>query len=301
LKGAFNSIGADIAYAASEARFVDTMGSHFDLKLGSHTYTVVENGMKVTKTFIPDIVVRAYDIYTKDDVNGTTVTEAMIGVRKGTSNVLETVTFNAVGTEVYSTAVSGNILKDGVICAKNFFYNTTNAAVMIDTNGDGTTDYSLAPETFYWKMGTVNTTELALSYYVYLTGALEGKAEEGSYETNESAILYYKNWVGNDCQMPTVSPMMPWKSANVSYGFYLVNENGQPINAKQEVVSFANRVIVIPASVTNIAAGAFVRCNRLTVVTPAGSYAEQYCRDNWIVCNTQDYDKYVAEYEAYLQ
>ena len=248
LTNAFSAIGTEIAYAASEARFVDTMGSHFDLKLGNHTYKVIENGMEVTKTFIPDIVVRAYDIYTKDDVNGTTVTEDMIGVRKGTSNVLETVTFNAAGTEVYSTAVSGNILKNDVIYAKTFFYNTTATAVMIDTNGDGTTDYSLAPETFYWKMGTVNTTELALSYYVYLTGALEGKAAEGSYETNESAILYYKNWVGNDCQMPTVSPLMPWGSANVSYGFYLVNEYGQPINAKREVVSFANRVIVIPAA-----------------------------------------------------
>ena len=253
LNNAFTAIGGEIAYAASEARFVDTMGAHFDLKLGNHTYTVIENGMPETRTSIPDIVVRAYDIYTRDDVRAGLIDEAMIGVRKGTSNELEKVTFNDDGTEVYSTAVSGdikiNILKDdGVIYAKNFFYNTTATAVMIDTNGDGTTDYSLAPETFYWKMGTVNTTELALSYYVYLTGALEGKAEEGSYETNESAILYYKNWVGNDCQMPTVSPVMPWGSANVSYGFYLVNEYGQPINAKREVVSFANRVIVIPAA-----------------------------------------------------
>ena len=247
LNNAFSAIGGEIAYAASEARFVDTMGSHFDLKLGEHTYTVIENGMPETKTFKPDIVVRAYDIYTRDDVRAGLIDEAMIGVRKGTYNELEKVTFD--GTEVNSTAVSGNILKDdGVIYAKNFFYNTTATAVMIDTNGDGTTDYSLAPETFYWKMGTVNTTELALSYYVYLTGALEGKAAEGSYETNESAILYYKNWVGNDCQMPTVSPLMPWGSANVSYGFYLVNEYGQPINAKREVVSFANRVIVIPAA-----------------------------------------------------
>lgn len=60
------------------------------------------------------------------------------------------------------------------------------------------------------------------------------------------------------------------------------------------------RVVVIPASVTNIAEGVFEKCNRVTIVTPAGSYAEQYCKDNWIVCNTKDYDKYVAEYEALL-
>lgn len=60
------------------------------------------------------------------------------------------------------------------------------------------------------------------------------------------------------------------------------------------------RVVIIPASVTSIAPGVFENCNRVTIVAPAGSYAEQYCRDNWIVCNTKDYDKYVAEYEALL-
>lgn len=86
-----------------------------------------------------------------------------------------------------------------------------------------------------------------------------------------------------------------------SLEFVYIRE-GAAVNIKRDDIFSRNlRVIVIPASVTNIAAGAFEKCNHLTVVTPAGSYAEQYCRDNWIVCNTQDYDKYVAEYEAYLQ
>lgn len=249
LNNAFTNIGSEIAYAATEARFVDTMGTQFDLQLGDHKYKVVENDREVEKTISPEIVVRAYDIYTREDVNAGTVDESKIGVRTGTSSKLETVTFNAAGTEAYSDKLSGNILIGGVICAQTFFYNTSETtAVMIDTDGDGKTDFSLAPETFYWNLGTVNTKELALSYYVYLTGSLEGTREAGSYPTNESAILHYKNWVGNECQVATVSPVMPWKEANVSYGFYLVNENGQPINAAQEVVPFANRVIVVPAT-----------------------------------------------------
>ncbi|MBR3763967.1 MAG: leucine-rich repeat domain-containing protein [Clostridia bacterium] len=60
------------------------------------------------------------------------------------------------------------------------------------------------------------------------------------------------------------------------------------------------KVAIIPASVTSIHEDAFAACNKLVIVTPAGSYAEQYAREHWIVCNTQDYDQYVAEYEALL-
>lgn len=115
----------------------------------------------------------------------------------------------------------------------------------IDTNGDGTVDYSLAAETFYWKVGTITTYELALSYYVYLTDAMSGK-EAGSYPTNESAVLYYTNYLGKeDCYKTTVSPVLAWKAANVSYAFYLVNSDGQPVNANGDVVTFANKVTIV--------------------------------------------------------
>ena len=104
----------------------------------------------------------------------------------------------------------------------------------------------LAPETFYWKMGTINQTELALSYYVYLTGSMEGTREAGSYPTNESATLYYTNWLGNEAKKDTVSPVLAWKSANVSYAFYLVNATGEIIVNKSTGAtgSFANKVAV---------------------------------------------------------
>ena len=239
LTSAFAAIGNEIAYAATNARFVDTMGANYDLQMASSTYTLSDG---TTDTITPEIIVQAYDIYTKAD----NVAASEIGKRKGTSTVLETVTFNEGGTEAYSDKKSGNILIDGVICANTFWYNTTGSAVSIDTNGDGTNDYDLAPETFYWKMGTINQTELALSYYVYLTGSMEGTRDEGSYPTNESATLYYTNWLGNEARKDTVSPVLAWKSANVSYAFYLVDENGKIIVNKATGLtgSFANKVAV---------------------------------------------------------
>lgn len=239
LSNAFTAIGNEIAYAATNARFVDTMGANYDLQMASSTYTLSDGK---TKTITPEIIVQAYDIYTKAD----NVAESEIGKRKGTSTVLEKVTFNGDGTEAHSNMKSGNILIDGVICANTFWYNTTGNTVSIDTNGDGTNDYDLASETFYWKMGTINQTELALSYYVYLTGSMEGAREPGSYPTNESATLYYTNWLGNEAQKDTVSPVLAWKSANVSYAFYLVNEKGEIIVNKTtgRTGSFANKVAV---------------------------------------------------------
>ena len=239
LSNAFAAIGNEIAYAATNARFVDTMGANYDLQMASSTYPLSDG---TTDTITPEITVQAYDIYTAADG----VAESEIGKRKGTSTVLETVTFNEGGTEAYSDKKSGNILIDGVICANTFWYNTTGNTVSIDTNGDGTNDYNLAPETFYWKMGTINQTELALSYYVYLTGSMDGTREKGSYPTNESATLHYTNWLSNEVKKDTVSPVLAWKSANVSYAFYLVNEKGEIIVNKStgQTGSFVNKVAV---------------------------------------------------------
>jgi hypothetical protein len=55
---------------------------------------------------------------------------------------------------------------------------------------------------------------------------------------------------------------------------------------------------VIPADVTKIDAAAFKGCKYLTVYCPAGSYAEQYCLENFIACDTANYEAMVAYYEA---
>ena len=115
---------------------------------------------------------------------------------------------------------------------------------MIDSDLDGTEDYLLANESFYWRMGTINQHDMVLSYYVYLDGSMEGKLEPGIYNTNESATLYYTNWLGNDAYRETVSPQIAWQDASVRYAFYLVDKNGLPlVNQEMGMTgSFANRL-----------------------------------------------------------
>ena len=268
LNNAFNSIGNQIAYAATNARFVDQMGDDYNLQMGN--LLDLDNEQLVDKdgnVIENKIEIISYDIYTRQDYLNGTITEDKIGDRKGTYTILETVTFNVDGTEAYSDQVGGgttNILADGtqegyvkgVIYAKTFLYNTNTFGVAIEgvniptgVNSDGTTKGNtnvLPSETFYWKLGTVQTSELAMRYYVYLEGSMEGTREAGSYPTNEYATLYYDNYLGNPCYKETVSPVMAWASANVSYAFYLVDENGNIIvnQTTGQTGSFANKIAV---------------------------------------------------------
>ena len=287
LSNAFSAIGADIAYAAYNARFVDQMGPMYNLQMKSATYSVVVNGTTVNRTVDQVIEILTYDIYTKAEADaGQIPTGKNIGDRKGTFTVLETVRFSADGTKAYSdqvdtdgdgikgwtTSADGaiiyddgdNILADGtkegfvkgVIYAKSFIYNTNSAAVAVngvdiptgkDTSNLTTGSTNVLPsETFYWNMGTVQYSELAMRYNVYLTGSMEGTREAGSYATNEFATLYYDNYLGNPCYKDTVSPVMAWKEANVSYAFYLVDENGNIIvnQTTGETGTFANKIAI---------------------------------------------------------
>ena len=274
LNNAFTSIGNAIAYAAYNARFVDQMGENYNLQMKTSTYSVVDGDSTSNKTLAPKIEILTYDIYTKADADANQIPAGKhIGDRKLDANgkpiatVLETVTFSADGKEAYSDQIGGgtiNILADGtktgyvkgVIYAKTFLYNTNATDVAVEgvsiptgTKADGTTSGStnmLPSETFYWKLGTVQTSELAMRYYVYLDGSMEGHREAGSYPTNNYATLYYDNYLHNPCKKDTVSPVLPWKEANVSYAFYLVNNKGEIIvnQTTGETGSFANKIAI---------------------------------------------------------
>ncbi|MBQ6020009.1 MAG: hypothetical protein IJL26_07505, partial [Clostridia bacterium] len=167
--------------------------------------------------------------------------------RTGESETIEIVSFDRLGTEAYSDKIDGddtNILRNGVIYAKHFIYNGTQTAVPIDTDGDGVNDFSLASETFYWKIGIIEDTEYALKYWVYLTGSMEGERDSGSYPTNESAVLWYTNYLGHACYKETFSPVLAWEASTISYEFYLVNADGQPVNSAGVVVPFEQRVLI---------------------------------------------------------
>lgn len=291
LQHAFDAIGSEIAYAASNARFVDQMGDNYNLQLSTSKYKLTDG---TEKTVVPVIEILSYDIYTRDDFERGNCTENQIGVRKGTSRLLEVVKFSEDGEKAYSNIIDAdkdgipgvqvtkdaqgnnlytisdaddNILapkettetddkKDGVIYAQTFLYNTNPQAVQvvgvnIPTGKDsanlttGSTT-ELPSEAFYWKLGTVQSSELAMRYYVYLDGSMEGKRPAGSYPTNNFATLYYDNYVGKSCYKETVSPVLAWKEANVSYAFYLVNDDGKVIvnQTTGQTGTFANKIAV---------------------------------------------------------
>ncbi len=247
LDDAFTQISSDIRKAATNASFDDTMGEDYDIQLAKVDYQVKDSGGNVTnKSITPKITVKAYNVHKRSEYLAGTISEDKIGTRTNDEpEILETVFFSDDGTQAFIEGLVGgsNILIDGVIRAHTFYYNTTDEEKTV--NG-----ITIAPESFHWIIGDIGEKEVALGYYVYLTGSIEGKRPAGYYPTNESAVLNYTNWLGHKAYKDTVSPVMPWGAATVSYAFYLVDENGNVINsAGQQASSFANRVALTQPAV----------------------------------------------------
>ncbi len=232
----FKKIASEIALAASNSRFVDQMGSAFELQMNPVQWS--NNSKDDTVKNSTDITITTRPIYTQQDVDNGLCDTDDIGKPYGDGTTLESVSFifgsnatpdDKIPSSVTSTAKSGNILIDGVICAQYFFYNTTSTSKEI-TLADGS-KYNLPAETFYWNIGSINEAQFTLTYTVYLTGALNkgGAPAADSYETNNFAILYYDNYVGNSVSQSVASPTIAWSAAKVSYAFYLVNSEGKPV------------------------------------------------------------------------
>ena len=103
-------------------------------------------------------------------------------------------------------------------------------------------------EIITWKADKLDTTELALQYFVYLDNsagvAAANQVDAGTYPTNEYATLTYTNFKGTECQQYFPVPSLTWNGAQVTYVFYLVNENGQPVNRAGKVIPFAEAIYV---------------------------------------------------------
>ena len=251
LTDVFNSIAVSATQAATRAYYVDTMGPEYDLY--TRKTVVSENGEVIN--IDAETVIHVYE-YTLDPVTHK---------RTGNRTVLETVTISenpdgslkAISDKIYNiiTNEDGTFVpeypnifgSDGVITAKNFRYNTNkyvdeskDGSIKIDLTGDNVGDFSLPAESFFWILGPIGQTELVLDYNVYLEGALEGLRLPGVFETNTSAVLSYINYLGNNCTKATVSPELTWPGAVAGYGFYLVDENGNPISAEGAVTDFDN-------------------------------------------------------------
>ena len=254
----FATITASATNAATKAWYTDTMGDAYDL------LTTTTNGVT------PVIEVREYALdenhnrIQKKDENGQLVVDAN-NIPVYEYNVLEQikfdytdengVTYKAVSSAVFKSEITGEDQEvptltpidiwgdDGVIRGRYIYYNTNQdpdpkddnvvGAVKIDLTGDDVLDYTLAPETFLWIVGTIGITEQVLDYQVYLSGSDDEDPAEvppaGDYPTNKSAPLYYVNYRGKSVSLEPESPVFPWGKARMGYGFYLVNDEGKPI------------------------------------------------------------------------
>ncbi len=225
---AFRQIAHGINYAATEAVFEDQMGSTFDLQM--NPTVKVSNG--TTKTEDTSITVTSQAVYTTGDLTQGECTAEDVGKPKGTPVNVETVTFSESNGQIVAASNrktgTGNILVDGVIQAETFCYNTTTSPKTVTVGGK---ERVLPGETFAWNIDIINETQYTLSYVVYLSNAMgeNGGREAGSYDTNNYARLSYINHLGNSVEKSVASPTLAWKAANVSYVYYLVNEQGEPL------------------------------------------------------------------------
>ena len=139
-------------------------------------------------------------------------------------------------------------------------YNMTSGAYAAGTvNATNTsTDLILATPYFvynantkmlYWTVDKLDSYEYVLNYFLYLDNSAtevgyEKEIPATSYYTNHHAYVTYTNFNDNDCRQEFRKPNMTWNGAQASYVFYLVNEQGQPINNAGVVIDFANAIFV---------------------------------------------------------
>lgn len=214
LTAAFEKIGKEVLQAGTNATVRDTIGADYDLQIKPFNY--IDTAHPRETDFESSIEVRKYTV----DGNGN---------RTGAYETIEKVTFNAAGTEAYSTLKTGNIMTwDGenyTITAENFTYTSSN-------------------KRFVWKFDTIISDDMAIRFNVYLTGTREGSREGGLYDTNSWANLTYTNYLGTDCRLTFEKPALPWQNARVTYKFFLVDESGRPVNKDGALVNYANLTYV---------------------------------------------------------
>ena len=115
--------------------------------------------------------------------------------------------------------------------------------------------YNAATRELIWTLEKLDNKEVALRYYLYLESATIGTEEErepGTYPTNEEATLAYTNFQNNKVMQWFPEPQMTWNGAQVTYVFYLVNEQGKPVNRAGRVVPFSEAVYVTDLRTINV-------------------------------------------------
>lgn len=232
----FNELGHSLVYAGTNALVTDLVSTNFTLQ--TKGFDTNEDGV-VDQDAVIQILERqlvvASDIGKTLSIGGvdTVINETHLGmVVDGGEEVLATVTLDGDNYTAYSTALNESVDiwdgddQTGTITGKYFTYD-------------------FATKTFRWNIGNIEDTELALTYYAYLDGSLEGTLEKGIYPTNEQATLKYVDTGNKVVEREYPVPQVTWGKAAVTVRFYLVNENGQFVNrAGHTFTNPANRIFL---------------------------------------------------------
>lgn len=229
----YESLATQLRYAGTNAKVTDTIKSDFTLR----TTPFGTDG----NTISPTITVTAYDLYSSADG----VSDDLIGTRKeGSADVLETVTFSKDGSQAYSDQINNGTTP--------ILTESPDGSVVIEASTFTYTKDAEGVETFVWNIGNITDQEVALNYYAYLKGSMEGNCDAGVYDTNDNAILEYVDINGDYAKQEYPVPQVSWGSALTTIEYYLVNEDGQPVNTNGVVIPFANRITVGSSSTRTI-------------------------------------------------
>lgn len=277
LSSVFSSIAEEISAAATNIEVEDAIGKGYSLIFelpsaftdgegesaadygieGQEFYIeVLEYPLDSTtheRTGVANVKQRIY-------LNGTTVSKVMTGTIA--ANGSESLTEITDLTPVYAVAkegeksyydAQGNYVESG-----DGGHHMTSGVKVVAENGVLKylhTPYFTYDATFdtegklVWTVTSMSPdAETALRYFVYLNNSggadPEHQVKPGTYYTNKFANLNYTNHLGNECEQSFPVPQMTWNGAQVSYVFYLVNEDGVPVNRAGREVTFAEAVFV---------------------------------------------------------
>ena len=225
----FRGIGESIREAAVDVVVEDKIADEYTMNFALPTNVTKDEAG--TDSFYMQVV--QYDL---DENNE----------REANPDVIEKFLFNADGsvTHTIKGIACGNTCShvtysDGKVSSiKGTYFEYTRTV-----KADGTDE-----EFIKWTAEKLDRTELALQYFLYLDNsagvAAADQVEPGTYNTNAYAHITYTNHLGNECRQYFPVPSLTWKGAKVTYVFYLVNAQGQPVNRAGKVIPFAEAIYV---------------------------------------------------------
>lgn len=242
LTDAFLDISGKILVAGKYAYYEDTMGDAYELQLADKTYGGT--------TYSQVIEVRRYVTVKLSDVGRTmtldeqsvTITANDVGRRTGEVEVIERVTFNAEGTEAYSSLLGDtNIFgDDGVIRAKYFYYNTNSTAQtitvpMLEPGAEEITDQTDYDNPYVMKAYSFSADPTLSEGWT-----IEGTANSSGYgKWNYSSYGYMQSTANTSYYSRLVSPEFNVPAAGGRFRVTLVNHTSSEGSTGSEISDYA--------------------------------------------------------------